>query len=122
MVRSSSSTLWWTVRAYVSSGAGSPAPNSSSDMPTMPFIGVRISWLIIARKRDLAWLAASAWALSASASTASRSRWRTMRSTVPKASATPSMPVIAMAPSGRRLRHQSLVNSASGTDASMTRG
>jgi hypothetical protein len=64
MVRNSSSTLWWTVRAYVSSGAGNPAPNSSSDMPTMPFIGVRISWLIIARKRDLAWLAASAWALS----------------------------------------------------------
>ena len=26
-------------------------------MPRMPFIGVRISWLIEARKRDLAWLA-----------------------------------------------------------------
>ena len=26
-------------------------------MPMMPFIGVRISWLTVARKRDLAWLA-----------------------------------------------------------------
>ena len=30
-------------------------------MPMMPFSGVRISWLAIARKRDLARLAASAW-------------------------------------------------------------
>ena len=29
-------------------------------MPRMPFIGVRISWLMAARKRDLARLAASA--------------------------------------------------------------
>ena len=29
-------------------------------MPMMPFIGVRISWLTVARKRDLAWLADSA--------------------------------------------------------------
>jgi len=29
-------------------------------MPRMPFIGVRISWLIEARKRDLAWFASSA--------------------------------------------------------------
>ncbi len=30
-------------------------------MPMMPFSGVRISWLVIARKRDFARLAASAW-------------------------------------------------------------
>ena len=29
-------------------------------MPMMPFIGVRISWLTVARKRDFAWLANSA--------------------------------------------------------------
>ena len=29
-------------------------------MPMMPFIGVRISWLTVARKRDFAWLAYSA--------------------------------------------------------------
>jgi len=29
-------------------------------MPMMPFMGVRISWLTVARKRDLAWLACSA--------------------------------------------------------------
>ena len=40
-------------RAWVS--ASRPA------MPMMPFIGVRISWLIAARKRDLARSAASAW-------------------------------------------------------------
>jgi hypothetical protein len=33
---------------------------SSFAMPMMPFIGVRISWLTVARKRDLAWLAYSA--------------------------------------------------------------
>ena len=38
-------------------------------MPSTPFIGVRISWLIVARNCDLARLAASAWwraAISAS--------------------------------------------------------
>ena len=29
-------------------------------MPCTPFIGVRISWLMVARNRDFAWLAASA--------------------------------------------------------------
>ena len=29
-------------------------------MPSTPFIGVRISWLMVARKVDLAWVAASA--------------------------------------------------------------
>ena len=42
-------------------------------MPRMPFIGVRISWLMEARKRDLALLAPSAWSrASASASSAAR--------------------------------------------------
>ena len=40
-------------------------------IPRMPFIGVRISWLIAARKRDFARLAASAWS-RASRSSASR--------------------------------------------------
>ena len=49
-------------------------------MPSTPFIGVRISWLMVARKVDLAWVAASASARAASAaslaaaSAASRSR------------------------------------------------
>ncbi len=42
-------------------------------MPRMPFIGVLISWLMEARKRDLAWLAVIAWSrASASASSAAR--------------------------------------------------
>ena len=35
-------------------------------MPSTPFIGVRISWLMVARKVDLAWVAASASARAAS--------------------------------------------------------
>ena len=31
-------------------------------MPTTPFIGVLISWLMLAKKADLARFAASAWA------------------------------------------------------------
>jgi len=49
----------------------------------MPFIGVRISWLIMARKSLLAWLAASAFSLaslsvatSSTFSKPSRSAWR----------------------------------------------
>ena len=49
---------------------------STSTTPMMMFSGVRTSWLIMARKRDLAWLARSAWARSASASARARSRSR----------------------------------------------
>jgi hypothetical protein len=49
-------------------------------MPSTPFIGVLISWLMVARKVDLAWLAASASARDFSAATSacssSRCRWR----------------------------------------------
>ncbi len=38
----------------------SPVPISRSVMPMMPFSGVRISWLTVARKRDFATLALSA--------------------------------------------------------------
>jgi hypothetical protein len=37
-------------------------------MPMMAFIGVRISWLMLARKALLAWLAASAASLAAASS------------------------------------------------------
>ncbi len=45
-------------------------------MPRTPFIGVRSSWLIIARKADLARLAswASAWAFSSARALARTSR------------------------------------------------
>lgn len=38
-------------------------------MPMMPFIGVRSSWLMIARNSDLAWSARSADSLAFSTST-----------------------------------------------------
>ena len=40
--------------------SGSSVAARSSAMTMMPFIGVRISWLIVARKADFAWLAWSA--------------------------------------------------------------
>jgi hypothetical protein len=51
--------------------------SSTSIMPMTPFIGVRISWLIIARKDDLARLACSA---SSRARSSSSVRWRTRSS------------------------------------------
>ena len=53
-------------------GPSRPWRCSTSIMPSTPFIGVRISWLMVARKVDFAWLAASASARSFSA--ASRAR------------------------------------------------
>ena len=40
--------------------SSSRVPSASSVMPMTPFIGVRISWLMLARKSDFARLAASA--------------------------------------------------------------
>ena len=57
-------------------GAASLAASISA-ITMMPFIGVRISWLIVARKSDLAELAASAASL---ASRRSAVRWATVRS------------------------------------------
>ncbi len=59
-------------------------------MPRMPFIGVRISWLIVARNSDFAWLAASAWRR---ASISSRSaRFRSVMSRMMPVNSTSSMP------------------------------
>ena len=43
-------------------------------MPRMPLSGVRISWLTVARKRDLARLAVSAWSRALSSVLTSTSR------------------------------------------------
>ena len=47
--------------AYVSCSGVNSVSSSRSAMPRMPLSGVRISWLTVARKRDLARLAVSAW-------------------------------------------------------------
>ena len=49
-----------TVSAYLRWTLESPVSSSNSVMPSTPFIGVRISWLMRARKELLAWFAASA--------------------------------------------------------------
>jgi hypothetical protein len=62
-----------TVRAWPSR---TPSASSTSIMPKTPFIGVRISWLMVARKVDLAWLATSACSRDFSAATSACSRSR----------------------------------------------
>ncbi len=49
--------LIWLIYSFAASGSGSRI--AISDMPIMAFIGVRISWLIFARKSDLDWVACS---------------------------------------------------------------
>ena len=54
MMASSTSPEWRTVFAY-SRCAGARGVSSNSEvMPITPFMGVRISWLMAARKSDLA--------------------------------------------------------------------
>ena len=50
-------------------------------MPTTPFIGVRISWLMLARNCDFARLASSAWRASSRASRVVASSWLVRSST-----------------------------------------
>ena len=62
--RSSVSPDPW-INATISRCAGvSSVCDRASTMPMTPFSGVRISWLILARKSVLAWLATSAAALA----------------------------------------------------------
>src|SRR5205823_11175631 len=49
-----------TVSAYLRCALVSPVSSNSSVIPRTPFIGVRISWLILARNELFAWLADSA--------------------------------------------------------------
>ena len=69
-----------TVCTYTSCSGVSGVWSNSSDMPSTPFMGVRISWLMVARNLDLAALAASAACFNASVCVMSASRWRMARS------------------------------------------
>ena len=60
MMTSSDSADARIVCSWSRCGDGSGASSASSAMPRMPFIGVRISWLMFARKSLLARLASSA--------------------------------------------------------------
>ena len=51
-------------------------------MPRMPLSGVRISWLTMARKRDLARLAASAWSRASASARSASTRSVTSRPTL----------------------------------------
>ncbi len=64
MIVSSASPLLRIVSAKSRCSALSGVSSSSPLMPIMAFIGVRISWLIIARKEDLACVADSAASLA----------------------------------------------------------
>ncbi len=64
MIASSESPLFLMVFAYSSCSEVNSVSNSRPVMPITPFIGVRISWLMLARKSLLAMFAA--WASTAS--------------------------------------------------------
>ena len=57
MIVSSESADFSTSSAYSRCSVLSSVSRSSSVMPMTPFIGVRISWLMLARNSLLAWLA-----------------------------------------------------------------
>ena len=97
------------VSVYSRCVASSGVSSNRLVMPMTPFIGVRISWLIVARNADFAWLALSAWIFACSSSTACarsssvrasswRSRSRACRTTALDRfrSDSMAMPVIAM--------------------------
>ncbi|MNM98928.1 hypothetical protein D3C81_1114740 [compost metagenome] len=65
------------VRRYCDWRASKGVRPSSSSVPSTPYSGVRISWLMVARNALLAWLAASA-ACRAEDSAACAWRWREM--------------------------------------------
>ena len=85
MINSSDSPEFRTVSKKVRCWTLSGVSSSSSVKPSTPFIGVRISWLMLARNSDLALLAFSAAAFSAR-STCSRSNpcWVRTRCVVSK--------------------------------------
>ena len=60
MMRSSDAAELCTVTSDSCCSTESGVRSRMSIMPSTPFIGVRISWLTVARKVDLAWLAFSA--------------------------------------------------------------
>ena len=64
---------------YLSCSGVSEVFASRSAMPMIAFIGVRISWLMLARKSDLVRLALSAAALACFSSTSTRLRSVTSR-------------------------------------------
>ena len=69
---SSASPEWRTVSAYSRCSGVSGVSSSSPVMPMTPFIGVRISWLIVARNSLLARLAASAASRACRSSSSAR--------------------------------------------------
>ena len=65
MTRSSASADAWTISRYSRCSRSCGVSSSSSVMPRTPFIGVRISWLMLARNSLFARLAASATSFAA---------------------------------------------------------
>ena len=70
MMARSASPERFTVSAYSCCSGVSGVSRSSAVMPMMPFIGVRISWLIAARKSLFARLAISAASFASDSSRA----------------------------------------------------
>ena len=75
---------------------------SRSAMPSTPFIGVRISWLIVARNWDLARLAASACSRARTSSACARLRSVMSRRTAVKNTSSPMRISLSASSSGNR--------------------
>ena len=66
-------SLIWRANSATRAGAGlSDSRSSASEKPITAFSGVRSSWLMVARKRDFAWFAASAASLARRSSSSAR--------------------------------------------------
>ena len=95
MIVSSDSAEDLTMPRYSRCSAVSSVSSASSVMPRMPFIGVRISWLMLARNSLLARLAASAAAVR-SATRCSRVSFRARSSAKPSAFSRAAPAIVAM--------------------------
>ena len=102
MIASSASAEPWAWSANARWRSSSGVSSSSSVMPITPFIGVRISWLMLARNADFS-LDASSAASRAAASSCSRSArsssscWRSSRCSASTSVSAPTTPMNACA-------------------------
>jgi len=74
-------------------------------MPITAFIGVRISWLMLARKADLLWVAASAASRASRSSRSARVRSKTRPSCVRRAPSLPASFIRSGGPVVEELQH-----------------
>ncbi len=111
MMPSSDSEAACTLEIRLRCSGSSCVSSASLDMPTIAFIGVRISWLMLAKKMDLAAVAASAASLALRSSCALRSSslirfWSVTSSRTSSFAGTPSCVTMGAATTSKTLSCQ----------------